>query len=92
MKQIDMPRHIDDQPQYLFWEMDEVMIVVAMCAIGIAASALLTMLVCGIIASYFLRRNKVASLPGLTIHASYWVGLVALSPRFPNGSVREWVA
>ena len=91
MKTVDMPRHIDDPAQYLFWEIDEVTIVVVCCGCGIAVEALITMFVVGLIAAYWLRRNKVTQLPGLTVHIAYWIGLANLSRVFTNGAVRELV-
>lgn len=92
MKIVDMPRHIDDPTQYLFWEIDEVMVVVGLCAFGIAFEALITMFMVGLVAAYWLRRNKVTQLPGLTVHIAYWIGLTSLSRVFTNGAVRELVA
>lgn len=92
MTEIDMPRHVDDQPQYLFWEMDEVVLVIAFCCIGVLVEALISMGLLGLVAARLLRRNKLTQLPGLTTHIAYWIGLVSMSSVFKNGAVRELVA
>ena len=87
-----MPRHIDDQPQYLFWEMDEVTLVVVFAAIGVLSESLMMMSVLGLFAAKWLSRNKQRHLPGLTLHLAYWAGMTQLSYVHRNGAMREIVA
>lgn len=91
MTEVDIPGQVDSLPQYLFWEIDEAMVVIVFASVGILVSSLITTTIAGMVCARMLSRNKQKSLPGLTLHMAYWIGAVSLGPQFTNGAMREIV-
>ena len=49
MREVDIPRYIDSQPQFLWWEFDELIVVVLLFSMGIMTDTLTFMLLIGIL-------------------------------------------
>lgn len=84
-----MPHHIDEPPQYFFWDMEDMFVVVMFAAVGIIISMLIPMLIIGLFVARWIGSKKREKLPGYLVHACYWIGVVELGPVFRNGTVRE---
>lgn len=68
-------RYIDDPPQFLIWDIDEVVIFAAFIGIGMMAGVLTIMIVIGIILSFLLKKIKQKASDGMLLHILYWYGI-----------------
>jgi len=91
MREIPIPRYIDSQPQFFFWEVDEVSIVIACMTVGIIFRMLGPFLLLSLPTVWYFRKMKMARMDGILHHVSYWIGLMKLNQRFTNGLEREIV-
>lgn len=83
-----IPRYIDDPPQFLWWEMDELMIVVGGFGLGIFLNFPTVGGLSGIILARLAGQQKSGKADGYLWHFFYWMGVVAGKP---SGSIREMV-
>lgn len=90
MKKESIPRYIDDQPQLLFWEVDEVAILSACVALGILFNLLPALVALGLGVIITFRRFKHHHMNGVLHHMCYWWGLLNLNSKFKNGLEREF--
>lgn len=83
-----IPRHIDDPPQFLWWELDELMIVVGGFGLGIFLNYPSIGGLMGIVLARLAGKQKSGRADGYLWHALYSVGVVA---GRPPGHIREMV-
>lgn len=91
MQEIDIPRYIDSQPQFLWWELDEFGLVMGLIGVGILTKTLTWMLLVVIpSAIWLLRRSKNNSLEGTLHHILCYTGVLSLNKEFPNSLQEEF--
>ncbi|WP_431798256.1 type IV conjugative transfer system protein TraL (plasmid) [Cupriavidus metallidurans] len=92
MKEIDIPRYVDNQFQLFFWEFDEAIIFIGCLAGGIALGGYFTLvsMALGYGAVKAFRRFKNGSLEGVLYHLCYWAGLLALNKQYQDSSKRDF--
>lgn len=92
MKEVEIPRYVDSQPQLFFWELDETIVFVACLAAGIAMGGIFTLI--SMVAGWFVvkmfRRFKNGSLDGVLLHICYRAGLLGLNKRYKDSMKRDF--
>ena len=90
MKEVNIPRYIDSQPQFLWWEFDELIMVVLLFTLGIMTDTLTLMLLVVIpTTTWALKRFKNNSLEGIFYHMMFWVGVLPLNKEFKDALKQE---
>lgn len=92
MDVVPIPRYVDAQMQVLFWELDEVVPVVALMGVGIMTDTLAYMFIVMVIVWKLFGRFKDNNLDGILMHLAYVNGLASLNKRFPAGIERLYVS
>jgi conjugal transfer pilus assembly protein TraL len=91
MRTTKIPRYIDSTPQLFFWELDELVILIASLAVGILVGGLYTVVSLGV--GFYLvdvfKRYKDGGLAGQLNHIAHWSNFVNINSRFPNGGARR---
>lgn len=90
MREIEIPRYIDAQPQFFWWELDEFSFAVAMMGVGVLTETLTQMLILVLIASIWIKRFKANNLEGALIHIVYAAGIIPLNKAYKDGMVKEF--
>ena len=90
MREISMPRYIDSQYQIFFWEIDELVPIFALLAIGILSNTLTWMFLAVYFVGRAFQRFKYSRLEGVLLHMAFWRGWIGLNRRFENGFEREF--
>jgi len=89
---VKIPRYIDTQPQILWWELDEVILLVLALFAGIMTRELTYFLLGGFIATYFMAKLKSGKSKGYVFHLFYWLGIPSFQFRgLPPGHRREFL-
>lgn len=91
MQEVPIPRYVDSQPQFLFWEIDEVAIVAVCMGVGIIFEILGPLLLASFVLTWQFRKYKMARMEGILHHVCFWFGLTTLNRKFSNGLEREIV-
>lgn len=86
MDLVPIPRYVDSQMQILFWEIDEVVPVVALMGVGIMTDTMGYMIFVMVIVWKLFGKFKNRNLDGVLMHMAYAGGLSNLNKRFPPGS------
>jgi len=89
MNKVTIPKHVDDPPQILIFSIDEFVIMVGFAVVGSTWGLLLPGLFVGFAIGKLFRKMQEGAMPGLLFHMLWWVGLVTLKGRLPNGLIRE---
>lgn len=85
---IEIPRYLDSLPQFLWWELDELIVLIGLFAGGIAIGELIYVIVLGILpAMFYLGKFKREALEGGIYHAAYSMGALPLNAIY--GDVYE---
>lgn len=92
MEDVNIPRFIDDQLQFYFWELDEVIVMTSIFALGIWLGQMLYSMVGMFVVYKLFVRVKNAAHRGLLLHLAYWHGLFALKATVKNGFDRHFVS
>ena len=88
----NIPKYIDSPPQILWWELDEVVILIICIFAGIIARELTTLLCVGIISTAIISRMKRGKSEGIVLHWCYWRCIPMFEIRgCPTGDIRELV-
>lgn len=91
METVHMPRFVDSQPQFFFWEMDEFIVYgLALCG-GIALRELVAFAILGFIIVKLFGIWKARRLDGALLHLGYRNIGMNLNKIFQNGSLEEYV-
>lgn len=83
-----IPRYIDDPAQFLFWDLDEALILIGSFCFGILLGYPFWGGLAGIASGRALRKLRSGKAEGYFWHALYWVGIVK---GRPPGHIREMV-
>jgi len=86
MQSIPIPRYLDNPPQILFWESDELVPIVALAGVGIVTGTLTYCLVAAYVLHKVFMRFKSRHMRGYLWHLGYRIGLVPLNKKFQNGA------
>jgi len=87
-----IPRYIDTQPQFLWWELDEVIVLIMCMMVGIITRQLTYFLIAGFAVTYFLTKLKSGKSDGYIFHWFYWLSIPSFQfRRVPPGERREFL-
>jgi len=67
-----MPRHLDDEAKFLWWDFQQVLIVMAVIGFSIVVNMLIEGVVLGIMAGMAIGRIKSGRGRGYMAHTAYW--------------------
>lgn len=87
MDSVSIQDYIDNPPQVLFWEADEIAPVFVLAGIGIITHTLTWMLIPAVIFHKYFTRFKDEHMPGYLMHLMYRIGLLKLNKKFNNGAI-----
>ncbi|ABM97139.1 type IV conjugative transfer system protein TraL [Methylibium petroleiphilum] len=92
MKEVEIPRYVDAQPQIFFWELDEAIVYVSCMAAGIFIGGMFTpiSMVVGWFVVKLFKRFKNGSLEGVLLHICYRAGLLGLNKRYRDAMKRDF--
>lgn len=83
-------RYIDDPPQFLFWDIDEVAVFSAFLGIGMLTNTLTTLFIIGFGLSFVLKKTKQKSSDGMFLHVLYWIGFFPIK-GCPPSYIRKYI-
>jgi conjugal transfer pilus assembly protein TraL len=89
-REVDIPQLVDNFPQIMWWESDELVPIICGAGVGTVFEAFTLGLVLGIALSVVYIRHKRNALPGALHHMVYWWGMFGLNSVFGNGLEREF--
>ena len=92
MREVDIPRYIDAQPQFFWWELDEFALAIGLMGVGMLTETLSIMFFAIVVVSAWMKRFKSNNLEGAIIHIAYKVGLMPLNRAYRNGLAAEFYA
>ena len=85
-----IPHYIDDPPQFLFWELDETIPVLAGIGFGILVNSLISYGLVGLVASRIVAKLKKGQHQNFMIHWLYWQGCPGIGLKgYPKSHVRR---
>lgn len=90
MQAIPIPQYVDNPPQIMFWEADEIAPVVTFIGLGIVTG---TLTYCVLLAYGFHKGFmyfKSQHMRNFLLHWLYRVGMIPLNRRFNHGAVRVY--
>lgn len=67
-----IPKSLDAQERFLWWEMDQAMIAVAFMGVGVILGFFMSGVVAGALAAWQFGRFKSGKHPKFALHALYW--------------------
>ncbi len=82
MIEVEIPRYVDSQPQFLWFELDEVLMITCLISLGIIMGLLRWALVALPFAISGIRRMKRSSMDGVAMHFIYSLGVIPLNKEF----------
>ena len=71
-------RYIDDPPQFLLWDIDELVLFDVFFGMGILTNTLVYLLGAGTCITYFFSKVKKTKSEGILLHAAYWLAGIPL--------------
>jgi conjugal transfer pilus assembly protein TraL len=92
MNEIQIPRYIDNQPQFLMWELDEFCIAVGLFGVGIITETMWTSIALIILISGILKKFKKNNLEGALLHIVFWSGVTSMNKENLDAFDRELIA
>ena len=84
-----IPRRIDDQPKFLFWDRDIALVCLVGVFAGIATGFPLFGICLGIGAAYGYGKLKTGKHPGMAAHLLYWHTGIPELKELPPSHIRE---
>jgi conjugal transfer pilus assembly protein TraL len=87
----DIPNHLDDPQQVLFWEFDEFILLAIMFGLGIILNYLGTLLIIGLVGIKFYRKIKDRQANGFLPHLLYWYGALGSSENYPTSKPLSFI-
>lgn len=87
MEAIPIPQFIDNPPQIMFWEADEIAPAFFLIGIGIITGTLTYCIVLAFGVHKLFVHFKSKHLRGYLLHVAYRIGMVPLNKKFPNGAI-----
>lgn len=70
--QFYIPRRLDDQSKFLFWDWDVALVFLAVFSFGILLGQMLLMTIVAIFPAYLYAKSKSGKHPGFASHMVYW--------------------
>ncbi|WP_126448276.1 type IV conjugative transfer system protein TraL [Sulfuricystis multivorans] len=67
-----IPKSLDAQERFLWWEMDQAVIAIMLIGMGIASGSMLLGIAAGSLAAWQYGRMKAGKHPKFAVHAIYW--------------------
>jgi conjugal transfer pilus assembly protein TraL len=92
MREVDIPRYIDAQPQFFWWELDEFALAIGLMGVGMLTETLSIMFVVIVVVSAWMKRFKSNNLDGAIVHIAYKAGLLPLNHAYRDGLAVEFFA
>ena len=92
MREIDVPRYIDSQPQFFWWELDEFALAIGIMGVGMLTETLTVVFFVIVVLSAWMKRFKSNNLDGALIHIAYRAGLTPLNRAYKDGIAQEYFA
>ncbi len=90
MPEARIPHYIDDPPQFLFWELDEAIPVLAGMGIGIMLNSMICYGAAGLVVSRIVARLKKGKHQNFMIHWLYWQGVPGMKLKgYPESHIRK---
>jgi conjugal transfer pilus assembly protein TraL len=81
---IEIPNHMDDPQQILFWEFDELILLSFLFGLGIVVNFLGVLLLAGLVGIKFYRKFKDRQAQGFFFHALYWYAGIGAVETLPS--------
>jgi len=91
MRQVAIPRNVDEPLPVLFFEVDEVIVFVVCVLVGIVTRELTYTVIASIFVVRAFSRWKNGKLPGVLAHMVFWYGIFALNKVFSASQGRNFV-
>ncbi|MDM1717348.1 type IV conjugative transfer system protein TraL [Thiopseudomonas alkaliphila] len=92
MKQVEIPRRVDDPPHLLLWSTDELAPILVGMFCGVMFGNMGLFLIFGGIVAHFYGKYRDNHPDGLFLHAIYWMGFpIARSRIFKNPYCRQYL-
>ncbi|TNC80097.1 MAG: type IV conjugative transfer system protein TraL [Oleiphilus sp.] len=93
MNRVRVPRSIDKQIMLLFWQFDELCVIVFIMGIGIFVDYMIVSMLVGFVAAHFYRKWMDGKLRMQQLHFMYWHGaaLQNASKTMPGTDKREFI-
>lgn len=67
-----IPKSLDAQERFLWWEMDQAIVAIMLIGMGVVAGSMLLGIVLGSLAAWQYGRLKAGKHPKFAVHALYW--------------------
>lgn len=67
-----IPKSLDAQERFLWWEMDQAVIAITLIGMSVIAGAMLVGIALGSLAAWQYGRMKAGKHPKFAVHALYW--------------------
>lgn len=83
-------RYIDDPPQFLIWDIDEVVIFSSFLGLGMMTGTLSTLFLVGFALSFVLKKVKQKGSDGMFMHILYWMGFFPMK-GCPPSYIRKYI-
>jgi conjugal transfer pilus assembly protein TraL len=91
-QQLKMPTRLDAPAKFLFWDLDQALIVGTFFSLGIVSKQLITLTALGLAISWFWQKFKSGKHPWFLLHGFKWfLPLGRKSKRIPNTCEREFL-
>jgi conjugal transfer pilus assembly protein TraL len=90
--QLEIPRHLDDAPRFLFWDLDEAILFMLALILGLLVDLLLPGVLAGVGLVIAYGRAKSGRHRAFALHLMYWYLPVSLGfRRTPPSCIREFI-
>lgn len=86
-----VPRHLDEPPKLLFWDMDVAIVFLGIVLFGILAGVFVLAILAGGVAGYGVQRLKAGQQKGYGVHFLYWHLPMNAFKRTPPSCIREFI-
>lgn len=67
-----IPKSLDAQERFLWWEMDQAIIAIMLISMGVISGSMLMGMLAGALAAWQYGRMKAGKHPKFAVHALYW--------------------
>ena len=92
MREVEIPRYIDAQPQFFWWELDEFALAIGIMGVRMLTETLTVVFFVIVVLSAWMKRFKSNNLDGALIHIAYRAGLTPLNRAYKDGITQEYFA
>ena len=69
---LEIPRRLDDKARFLWWDLDQAMLVMLFIVLGIFANSLGLGIFIGLLAGFLYSKARAGKHPAFAIHLIYW--------------------